>query len=206
MAINNEDTGVLPINFFSDVVAAQSPAIVSYEFKYGDKSVEVKCRKSLSYNEKYMFTRGAWEYYISADTNGNKDYRPYLLDLIIRFFTVRLYCVNLPISNSDDFSVYEEFLINTGFYEELLKHINITDYRTLISSVHEYINKRCEANAAAAKSTVDISLADALTKLSTLVDLINDKFKDFDTDSINALLSGILPDGGVLNGEETGSV
>ena len=52
-----EETGVLPVTFFGDVVAAQAPGLITYEYKYGDKTVEVKCKHSLTYNEKSAFVR-----------------------------------------------------------------------------------------------------------------------------------------------------
>ena len=170
-----EETGVLPVNFFGDVVAAQAPAIISYEYKYGDNSVEVKCKPSLSYKEKAEFVKSLWSIYYSADVDGKYDYRPYLIELCIRYFTVRFYCVNVPLDDKTDISMYENFLTNTDFYDKLLQHINIADYKSLIGATQSYVDKMAELHMASVRSNADITI-DSI--LADLFDVVNSIDKD----------------------------
>lgn len=199
-SLNNKDeVNVLSLDFINDVVAAKTNPIVTYQYKYGDRIETIKCKQSLSYNEKYIFVRRIWNGYISVDTNGDRDYRPYLLNLLIRFLTVQLYCVNLHIPVDADITQYENFLINTDFYEEVLHHINIEDYKMLLNSTYEYINKRCDANITAVKSSVDIAIEQIVDKLTDVINMVSSKIKDIDESALHELLSDWLPTGGVEN-------
>lgn len=158
-----EETGVLPVDFFGDVVSVQAPAIITYEYKYGDKFVVVKCKPSLNYKEKAEFVKGVWDIFYSADVSGRRDYRPYLIDLCVRFFTLKLYCINVPIDDSVDIGVYENFLINTNFYDVLLQHINLVDYKSLLKSTNMYLDKMSELHAAAVRSNADMTIESIMT-------------------------------------------
>lgn len=196
-----EDTGVLPVNFFDDVVSDQATPIISYEYKYGDKTVEVKCRRFLTYNDKDRFIKSVWDAYYSADSTGRSDYRPYFLDLVIKFLTVLMYTVNVPISVKDDISKYESFLVNTDFIDRLLEHINITDYKELINATHEYVERRCNLQLAYYKSTVDISMSKLFDTLSSFIDDLKQHINDGDLDGAVQLLSNALSLRGDNDGE-----
>ena len=174
-----EDTGVLPVDFFGDVVEQQASGLIAYEYKYGDHAVEIKCKRSLNYKEKAGFVDGIWEAYYSADAEGHRDYRPYLIELCIRFFTVKYYCVNVPLDDGIDIGMYENFLTNTDFYDVLLQHINLIDYKFLINATYSYLDKMVALHAATVRSNADITLNEIM---STILDLLSgvdkDRFKD----------------------------
>ena len=189
-----EDTGVLPVDFFGDVVSAQAPMIVAYEYKYGDKSVEVKCKRSLTYNEKGDFVRAVWDIYYSPDEDGVYSYRPYMIDLCIRYLTVKMYCVNVPMQDDYDIQYYENFLLNTDFYEELLKHINNDDYRELCSSVYDYIDILERLHTAVARTTTDMAVEDLVRQISLIIK--NAATNEDDLSYISNVLQDSGDDGG----------
>lgn len=193
-----EETGVLPVTFFGDVVAAQAPGLITYEYKYGDKTVEVKCKHSLTYNEKSDFVRAVWDVYYSPDESGTYAYRPYITDICIRYLTVKMYCVNIPMQDDKDIEFYENFLLNTDFYDELVKHINQTDYQSLCTSVSTYIDIMTKLHMAVARTTTDMAVEELVYNISRLI-----KNAAVNPDDLNYVRETLdaTADGGDIDGE-----
>lgn len=189
-----EDTGVLPINFFDDVVSVQSQPIVSYEYKYGDKTVEVKCKPYLSYEERQQFVEAIWGVFFSVDTAGHYDYRPYLLDELIRYMTIRLYCVNVPFDKKKDMSSYEQFLLTTDFYDVLCKHL--VDHSRLVDATYAYIEYKIDTLNTSAKSIVDNSIVKFANKATEFLDTLG----ALDHEQLKGLLQSL---GGLFKSGET---
>lgn len=185
MAKKKTDNNMLSVDFFGDVCNEQTVITNKYTYKYGSKSVEIECRPYLTYNDKQSFVRSVWNVYYSIGENGTYDYRPYMTQLAIRYLTVIMYCVNVPISTNEDIVKYENFLINTTFYDELIKHINRDDYDALVDSVYKYIDIMTNIHAHVAEKAVDYTLRETLDVMKRMLTLLADK--DF---SLSDLVSG----------------
>ena len=179
--IKKEKGTILPADFFGDVCEAKAKPIIKYNYKYGDKVAEIECRPMLSYNEKNSFVRSVWAVYYSPGSNGEYDYRPYMTELAIRYLTVKMYCINVPVSERDDISRYEFFLMNTDFYDELCKHINKEDYNSLIKSVYEYIDRMTDIHSHVAEKVVDVKMREVFESLTKVLNILSDKNFNLDT-------------------------
>lgn len=186
---NVQDSNVLPAGFLGDVVEAKSQPIVSYEYKYGDRSVEIKCKTSLSHYERQQFVEAVWGTYYAANKDGEYDYRPYVKDLVIRLMTVVFYCVNVHLDIDKEISAYEKFLIDTDFYDCLCEHL--LDYHSLLASVDEYINLRINAQNNLVRNRINIMVEALLGELSSLLNKINADIGDLSPNDIKLAVDSV---------------
>lgn len=188
------DTSTLPINFFGDVLSVQSSPIKAFEYHYGDTSVEVKYKPSLSQSERNDFMHSVWAVYYSKDKNGNMDYRPYMFDVVMRYLMVIMYCVNVPIDTKQPIGTYERFLVETDFCDELEKHL--IDFSAVKASCKEYIDRMVGIHTASVQNDVEIAIGKILSSLAKIFTAMEESGV-----SINDMLGAIQLDGG--DGGET---
>ena len=186
---NKTDVTVLPADFFGDVVDAQYQSIITYKYKYGDQSVEVKCKPILSHHERQEFVEAVWASYYAKDGAGNYDFRPYVLDAVIRLLTVKLYCVNLHIDLENEISLYETFLMGTDFYDKLITHLR--DYDLLIHSLYDYIDRRVTLQNSVSKNRLDYVFEKLMVELVNLFGKINNDIKDISEDDLKSVINEI---------------
>ena len=192
---NNVNTSMPTIDatFFGDVVEANGGNILSYKYQYGDKTIEVVARKSLSYTDKAAFVKSVWDIFYSIDGNGMRDYRPYMINLTERYLTVQYYCLNIPLSTDVDIGTYEAFLIDTDFYDCLLEHINVKDYQFLLHCVDSYIDCMIKLHSAVVRSNADIAIDELISRILEVAEKI--KEDEIDTDSVANFIKNEFIDG-----------
>lgn len=164
----------LSVKVFDDICKADVPQLALANYSCGDYDITVEINPVLSMAEKQEFIEAVWAIYYAPDKDGNWDFRTYALEPAIRLLTLYFHCPNLKIDLSKDLGEYYNFLINTGFYEELCKRL--PGQEQLVRELNEYIERKVReqenAMAFAAKSQLDSLLETVLTKLATALDKV----------------------------------
>lgn len=159
----------LDANMFKDICKNEMHGVSEVPYNCGEYEVAVRVKPYTTMQEKQDIAETVWGCCYKEEDG---EYRQAAYEPALRMMVLYFYCDNLKLDLGKGLSPYYDFLMNTGFYDAIIEHVQ--DFDELNDVVWSYVSFK--------KMMLEKSDIDRL--LASLLATLNKKLGEVDVDGL----------------------